>query len=64
MSLGLSFSAHSGYFANIDLEINSIKRDCLDRAEKQMEKNYKEFNEIMQRMDMVAKASYDRHVLG
>ena len=26
--------------------------------------DYKEFNEIMQRMDMVAKASYDRHVLG
>ena len=25
--------------------------------------DYKEFNEIMQRMDMVAKASYDRHVL-
>ena len=26
--------------------------------------DYKEFNEIMKRMDMVAKASYDRHVLG
>ena len=26
--------------------------------------DYKEFNEIMQRMDMVAKASYDRYVLG
>ena len=26
--------------------------------------DYKEFNEIMQRMDIVAKASYERHVLG
>ena len=26
--------------------------------------DYQEFNEIMHRMDMVAKASYDRHVLG
>ena len=26
--------------------------------------DYEEFDNIMQRMDMVAKASYDRHVLG
>jgi hypothetical protein len=30
MSLGLSFSAHSGYFASIDLEINSIKLNVLN----------------------------------
>ena len=30
---------------NWDLEINSIKRDCLDRAEKERERSYKEFGE-------------------
>lgn len=30
---------------NWELEINSIKRDCLDRAEKEMERYYKEFNQ-------------------
>lgn len=29
---------------NWELEINSIKRDCQDRAEKEMERYYKEFN--------------------
>ena len=28
--------------SNWELEINSIKRECMDRAEKEMEKNYKE----------------------
>ena len=28
-----------------DLEINKIKRDCTDRAEKEMERSYKEFGE-------------------
>lgn len=30
---------------NWELEINSIKRDCQDRAEKEMERYYKEFNQ-------------------
>jgi DNA sulfur modification protein DndB len=30
---------------NWELEINSIKRDCQDRAEKDMERYYKEFNQ-------------------
>jgi DNA sulfur modification protein DndB len=30
---------------NWELEINSIKRDCQDRAEKEMEKYYKDFNQ-------------------
>lgn len=30
------------YAENWELEINSIKRECQDRAEKEMEKNYKE----------------------
>lgn len=30
------------YKKNWELEINSIKRECQDRAEKEMEKNYKE----------------------